>query len=196
MGTFLKIFSQAIPAIIKLLNKKKTAEQAPLSNSKPEAPIYKQISFEDYVTAMGRYPERLNSADLTDDVKKNIQTFLPVLNALLKDLGVLNPDIVSGFRTRAVNSATPNAAPKSNHLTGLACDIADKDASITKHALLNLAIVKKHGCFLEDPRWTKGWLHIQIKKPLSGKRVFAPSTAAPTNPSIWDGIYPKEYDEN
>ena len=63
---------------------------------------------------------------------------------------------------------------KSAHLVGLACDIADYDGSLKKWLSQNISILEENGLYCEDFSYTKLWVHIQYRKPISGKRFFIP----------------------
>lgn len=128
------------------------------------------ITFNNYVTANGKYPDRLNSEELNDTVKANIKVLLNDVNAFLKEIGVENAIVSSGFRPSAVNGTIPGAAKKSLHLQGLAIDIKDVDGSIAKKAQAKPDIMRKYGIFLENPSFTKGWCHLD-----KGRRSDRPS---------------------
>lgn len=127
---------------------------------------------------MGRdvsYPK-----EYTEEVQNNLKKLLAAVNAFLLDLGLTEkPKVSSGWRPAAINSSTPNAAKRSNHMVGLAVDILDdKSQSLAKQVLMRLDLLKKHGLYLEDPQSTVGkytnWVHLQVKAPASGKQVFKP----------------------
>ena len=74
-------------------------------------------------------------------------------------------------------------ASRSYHLAGAAADILDKDESLTNWIKSNIGIMEKIGFWLEDFNSIKTmskklgcdvWVHVQIKPPKSGKRVFIP----------------------
>jgi hypothetical protein len=62
----------------------------------------------------------------------------------------------------------------SKHLAGAACDLADPDGLLADWSLSNLQALERIGLWIEDPAYTKGWLHVQMMAPKSGKRVFIP----------------------
>lgn len=133
------------------------------------------ITYESYITASGKYPERLKSLELTPELIDNANKLVDVINSFLFELGDIKEIVVSsGFRPSDVNNNTPGAAKKSNHTKCLAVDIADANGSIDKIMMDNLELLKKHGLYLEDPQFTKNWSHVQITAPKSGKRVFIP----------------------
>lgn len=101
--------------------------------------------------------------------------------------------VSSGYRPGRYNSNAGGAA-KSSHLTCEAVDFADPNGSFALWCLDNLATLKKAGLFMEDPRWTPGWVHLQSRKVRSGNRVFVPNSSPAARPDFWDGKYPKEFD--
>jgi len=80
----------------------------------------------------------------------------------------------SGWRPRAVNSATPGAAQFSKHMTGQACDLADPHGDLDEWCFVHPEVLDSIGLWQEHPAATKGWCHIQIVPPRSGNRVFYP----------------------
>ena len=65
-------------------------------------------------------------------------------------------------------------APKSKHLIGQACDVADSDRSLARWVRENEKILESIGLWCEDPACTPGWVHFQGMPPLSGRRLFIP----------------------
>ncbi|GHV61229.1 hypothetical protein FACS1894195_1430 [Bacteroidia bacterium] len=63
---------------------------------------------------------------------------------------------------------------KSRHLYGDACDFSDKDGKLAAWVMANLVWCAQNDFYFEDPAYTRGWLHIQITPPLSGKTIFKP----------------------
>jgi hypothetical protein len=129
--------------------------------------------------------------DLTLDVDANATKLLEVVNTFLTNY---RPIIIisSGWRPKSYNTKI-GGAPSSNHITGLAIDIKDTDNSVFKYVLKNLDLAQQLGLYFEDKRWTPTWVHIQLVKPKSGKRIFVPSSSAPLNAKIWDGKYDDKY---
>lgn len=152
------------------------------------------ITYEDYITASGTHPERLKSSELTTEVKANAEALLPVVNAFLDDIGWTGKRIVnSGFRSAAINAATPGSAANSLHLRGAAIDIKD-DGSLRDLILANLDKAKIHGVWFEDFRWTKNWCHVQHTPSHSGHRIYIPSSAPASDPHAWSGHYDSKFD--
>ena len=138
------------------------------------------ITYEQYITASGKYPERLNSPELTDELKENARALLEKVNIILNEVGVHSVTVSSGFRPSNVNANIENAAPKSAHMLCQAIDIVDdKFQTIARLVFARQDLMIKHDLWQEDMRSTKGknsnWLHLDVKprseRPL---RVFKP----------------------
>jgi hypothetical protein len=141
---------------------------------------------------MGR--DKLFPDDYTPQISDNCDLLVEKLNVLRAVYG--HPMIVaSGYRPPAVNSGTPNAAQKSNHMLCLAADIKDVDGKFWNWCLANLDLLTATGCYLEDRRWTPTWVHIQIVSPKSRKRIFIPEKGLPPHPTLFDGRYDSRYDK-
>jgi len=120
---------------------------------------------------MGR--EKTYSSEYTEEISNNIDKLLIPLNKLRIAYG--NPmKVSSGWRPPSLNKKIKNAATKSNHCLGLACDFEDKDNKLMLWLWNNLQLLEKLGLYWEDPQYTKGWVHLQIVPPKSGNRIFKP----------------------
>lgn len=135
-----------------------------------------------------QYPD-----DYTQEISDNLDKLLIPLN-IIRDAWGKPMLVTSGWRPPSINGSTPGAAPHSKHMLGLAADIADPDGSLWAWVLENLQLMKDQDIFLEDKRWTKGWVHFGLGQPSSGKRIFVPSAARATDPNAWDGIYDHSFD--
>ena len=82
--------------------------------------------------------------------------------------------ISSGWRPSAVNKAIANAAKRSNHMIGNACDVYDPDGALDHWCEVNLIELVRIGLWLESPASTVGWCHLQRVPPRSGHRIFYP----------------------
>jgi hypothetical protein len=82
--------------------------------------------------------------------------------------------VTSGYRPPIINSATPGAAPRSKHMTCEAVDLADPEGELDDWCMDNARALEQVGLWQEHPSATKGWAHLQIVPPKSGKRVFYP----------------------
>ena len=132
---------------------------------------------------------------LTKDMSYNLFDLLPRVNLVRFEYG--KPLYVSsGYRPPSKNAAV-GGSKNSAHLLCQAVDFKDPDGSFAKWCLDNLDILKKAGLYMEDPRWTIGWVHLMSRKPGSGKRVFIPYNPAKVpakRPDFWDGQYDSSFD--
>lgn len=126
------------------------------------------ITLEDYLTASGKYPERLTHSELTQDVKDNAIRLLDLVNSFLSELNISKITVTSGWRPSSVNASIKGAAKKSSHMTGMAIDLADSDGSLDDLIDKNDDLLKKYGLWQESPSATKGWCHLDCKD--RGKR--------------------------
>lgn len=141
---------------------------------------------------------RAKKEELAPELQTNMNNFLVAINELL-DIYGKTPTVTSGYRTAAANSAA-GGAKLSSHMQCLAVDLSDNDGELWHWISNNFDILQRLGLFCEHPNWThtldgKGsWVHIQLKKPGSGKRVYVPNSNPPTNPNFWSGKYDSKYD--
>lgn len=131
--------------------------------------------------------------EYTQEVSDNLDKLLIAIN-VIRTAYAKPMRVTSGWRPSSVNGGV-GGAKRSNHMLGLAVDIADPDGTLAKWLLNNLVVVQKAGLYLEDFRWTKGWVHFQLVAPKSGRRIFIPSTAPATQPNVWDGKYDPSFDK-
>ena len=123
--------------------------------------------------------------ELTDEIRRNAEVTLAKVNELLERSGFKSIDSLnSGWRPRAVNEATSNAATGSKHLTGQAADIPDSGHVLASWCVDNLDVMEEIGLWMEDPRYTPTWFHVQTVPPKSGRRVFIPRLGPPVDDSI------------
>lgn len=133
------------------------------------------ISRDDYF--MGR--DKRYAHDLTADIERNAEDLLKRVNALLAEYRFDTGDtdqlhVNSGWRPPAVNVATPNAAPRSHHMTGRAIDIGDPEGALDEWCLTHPDTLRRLGLYQEHPSATKSWCHLQSIAPRSGRLVFYP----------------------
>lgn len=139
------------------------------------------ITIEQYL--MGR--ESIYPDEYTPEIKANAEMTVSKVNALLEWLkgeglpleknkqGSL---VNSGWRPPQINGQTKNAAPKSKHMTGQACDLYDPEGDIDAMLMSGIGQAKlaEIGLWMENPAATKGWSHVQTIPPRSGQRTFYP----------------------
>ena len=115
-----------------------------------------------------------------DEQLANLQKLVDNVLDPLRELYGHPIKVNSGFRCKAVNDATPNASPTSDHMTGRAADIDTTDCN----ALL-FKLIRDNYKF-DQLIWEKGndknpdWVHVsfreganrnQIKKYKNGKYI-------------------------
>lgn len=120
--------------------------------------------------------------DCSDEWRANARETLDKVNKFLSFLESTYPDIdwekkngtlvSSGWRPPEVNKNTPNAAPKSKHITCQAIDIYDPDGDIDE--TITDELLEQFELYREHPSATKSWVHLQTVPPKSKKRTFYP----------------------
>jgi len=132
--------------------------------------------------------------EYTDAISDNLDDLLIRINKVRAAYG--KPmQVSSGWRPASINGMIKGAAPKSNHITGHAVDIRDGSGTLRDWCLNNLDTITKAGLYLEDFRYTNGWVHFQSVRPKSGKRIFVPSASLPPHPDAWNGKYDSKFDK-
>lgn len=122
------------------------------------------------------------ASDLTPEIQANAKETLRRVNELLKLFYAARPASCqdrgcnSGWRPPRVNARTRNAALKSHHMTGKACDVGDDDSELGSWLMTTegQAALVKIGLWIEHPSATPRWSHFQTVPPRSGRRVFYP----------------------
>ena len=134
------------------------------------------VNLKDYLTASGKYPERENHKEVTDEVKANTEELLKRVNALLQNINIIKVNVASGFRPSDVNANIANAAKKSLHMSGEAIDLEDKLGELDRLIGNHPNLLTKHGLWLEHPEATPGWCHLDISKKRTDRpiRIFKP----------------------
>lgn len=115
---------------------------------------------------------------LNKDFEKNLIELLTKINALRFDFN--KPMIVSSGYRSPEHNAKIGGATHSTHQTCQGIDIIDTDADLRRFCMANNnEILKKYNLFMEHPAYTKGWCHLQTRKPKSGNAVFIPYAGKP-----------------
>lgn len=127
------------------------------------------ITLTDYY--MGR--DEQFRGELTAELCTNAATVVERVNRLLDRAG-FTCGVNSGWRPKAVNATVKGASPRSRHVTCQAIDIADEDGRLDAWCMAHLDVLEELGLWLEHPRATPSWCHLQIVPPPSGNRVFEP----------------------
>jgi hypothetical protein len=119
------------------------------------------------------YMGRDKKYPLTEVQRDNAEETVGKANALLERFGETRK-VVSGWRPPEVNAATPGAAKRSLHMSCEAVDLEDHDGMLDDWCLEHPEVLQEIGLWQEHPAHTKGWAHLQIVPPRSGKRVYHP----------------------
>lgn len=127
------------------------------------------VSAQHILTSGGKFPERAKAA--TAAILAAAGDLAARLTALLAVYGS-RPSISSGYRTPEANKAA-GGAPKSSHLEGKAVDFVDPKHVFADWCLKNLDQLAKLGLWMENPKKTPTWVHLQ-SRPVPGKIVFDP----------------------
>jgi hypothetical protein len=121
------------------------------------------------------------AAELTPEIEANAAITVERVNSLLEAFYVAMPEealrsVNSGWRPPQVNATVKNAAGRSRHMTGEACDLSDDDEKLDYWLLQpdGQAALERIGLWMEHPSATPRWAHVQIVPPGSGRRVFMP----------------------
>ena len=113
---------------------------------------------------------RANFQDLSPELQANGNALLTAVNAFRTEYGI--PMIVtSGYRLDADNVAA-GGAKNSAHMTLQACDFRDSDGALFEFIKKDPTILDRCGLWMEDPRWTSNWVHLQVRP--ASVRVFLP----------------------
>lgn len=118
---------------------------------------------------MGR--DRLYSEELSDAHKASAAKTIGAANLFLEAFGYKRR-VTSGWRPGAINRATKGASPNSKHVLCQAIDLEDNNRELMNWCLNNQDLLEKYGLWMEDPRDTSTWVHLQIVPPPSGHRIF------------------------
>lgn len=133
-----------------------------------------KLNLNDWLTSSSKYPERAKSLELTKEITDNATKLVEAVNSLFKELGIEDVVVSSGFRPSGINNLV-KGAKASGHLRGLAIDLEDKDGTIDTLLEANPKLLRKYGLFLESPKATVGWCHVDmIARVDRPSRIFNP----------------------
>jgi hypothetical protein len=106
---------------------------------------------------------------LSEEHRINMAFLLDVISTIREKWG--KPiQISSGYRPGRFNKAA-GGATNSAHLTCEAVDLVDSDGSLAKFCE---PLLQSLDLYMENPKRTPGWVHLQTRKTKSGNRVFQP----------------------
>ena len=115
-----------------------------------------------------------HAKELTSEIRFKAETIMQIVNALLLESGFSDRTATSGWRPRSVQMEINPRAPNSKHVTGEAIDIGDRDQQFAFWCLAHQDVLKSYGLYMENPKYTPTWVHLQTVAPRSGRRVFNP----------------------
>lgn len=134
-----------------------------------------------------RFPDAV-----TPEVEANVPQLLEAVNQVIAAAAndglvfYIDPHtgtiVASGLRPIQVNDRTQNAAEHSTHIIGLGVDVFDPDRAFARWCLSHAypgGFLEQLGLYMERPQWTPDWVHLQLKSPGSGHRVYIPSKKPP-----------------
>lgn len=126
---------------------------------------------------------------LTTAQKINLEDLCLVVNELGRVTG-LPMKVTNGFRSEMhhreiyLKKGIVNPPMGSAHLKGAACDLHDPDSLLKYWFFKDIEtaqltdrgekFLKQHQCYLEHPKYSPQWLHLQLIAPKSQKLVFVP----------------------
>ncbi len=124
----------------------------------------------DVLTSSNRFPEREKSEECTSLVRQNAADTAERVTKLLEDIDYATY-VTSGFRTRQSNKKAKGAI-FSAHLQGRAVDLFDPDGKLANKILAKPQVLVDYDLYLENPQYTKGWVHLDTTKRKN--RIFIP----------------------
>lgn len=123
--------------------------------------------------------QELNPHDhpVCEDTLSNLEDLAKSLSIVREAYG--KPMIItSGLRSvedqRRIYKNAQKIPMGSMHLRGGAADVSDRDGSLAAFCAANVPLLERARLWLEDPTYTRGWVHFQITPPLSKSRFFKP----------------------
>lgn len=126
------------------------------------------IGLDEYLTSHGKYPERelMAPPEVLDNAIELLDRIVPLLNAV----GMVRPNITSGYRTPYVDKKLNPNGKLRLHTKGLAIDLADEKKIWAPKFTVEL--LAEHDVWLEDPAYTPTWVHLDIFPRQN--RIFKP----------------------
>jgi len=110
--------------------------------------------------------------ELTDEIRANAEILCGRANQLIAEFGE-DRGLRSGWRPATINKSA-GGATRSKHMLGQAVDIEDKDGRLDEFCKQNIGLLEQLELWLEAPKYTESWAHIQCVPPRSGRRFFIP----------------------
>ena len=147
----------------------------------------------DHISLRDYFGPHWDHDDVTDEVLANATELVHRANAVLEQMvaggctPLRNPGTNTYISGQTLGGFRPQSsavgAPRSKHKMGQALDLYDPYRELAKWAVNHPADMKDIGLWIEDPRWTPTWLHIQSvppgNPPNPAKLVFIPDNSPP-----------------
>ncbi len=115
-----------------------------------------------------------HAEELTPDLRANAEKLMKTVNALLLEINFGDRTANSGWRPYSIQMEINPRAPRSKHVTCNAIDVSDKDGKLGAFLQANTNYLVKYGLYMEDPKSTSTWCHLQQLPPASRRRIFKP----------------------
>src|SRR5574343_1584036 len=106
---------------------------------------------------------------ITEKQKENALELLRRVGLLFERIGIKDPSLTSGYRPSVIN-AKVGGAKMSAHTTCEAGDWENLNNRISD--LISVALLVEFDLYMENPAFTKGWIHLQTRPTRSGNRIF------------------------
>lgn len=127
--------------------------------------------------------------DITPEIRSNASVLLSKVNHLYAMAAADGIDPPANPATGCLISGNGNGgfrprgssvgASSSTHKTGHGVDRHDPRRALARWCLQKPHALEYLGLWMEDPRWTPTWLHLQDVPPKSGRLVYIPSQEPP-----------------
>jgi hypothetical protein len=101
---------------------------------------------------------------------RNAANLLARVNWVFATLGIC-PFLSSGYRPQSINKSV-GGAKMSTHTMCAGIDVFDRDKAIANAILNRVQLLEECGLWLENPDYTKTWVHLDIK--VRKNRIFIP----------------------
>jgi len=132
----------------------------------PKQPTIRLITLSEYLM------DRDTEYKLAPEFKNNALVLLEKVNKLIQKSGI-ERSVNSGWRPTYYNNLA-GGSRKSAHLSCEAIDLKDSDDKMKTWIMENQEVLEEFDLYLEDPRYTDTWVHLQTRAVGSGRRVFIP----------------------
>lgn len=110
-------------------------------------------------------------------VQNNATILIRRVNNLLADIVKITGIAIDCIATSTIRTPEHNAkvggSKNSLHLIAKALDIADKSGKLAKAIYDNQHLLKQHKLSFENPKYTKGWVHLDIAMRGGEYRMFS-----------------------